>query len=163
MSPTNVITGRRLALVAMWTAVPALTAACGAASETSAPASREIPAPDTKVEGDAAVWVPAPGSAIESSSTTFTALVSRLGCNDGITGRVHTPEIVSNESEVVVTFTVAAKGPGAANCQGNQEVAYEVDLGEPLLGRALIDGQCLPAGEAVTTSFCVPDSTRYEP
>lgn len=141
----------------------ALTAACGAASETSTPTANETPAPDTKAEGDAAVWVPSPGSAIESSSTTFTALVSRLGCNNGITGRVQTPEIVSTESEVVITFTVAAKGLGAANCLGNQEVAYEVDLGEPLLERALIDGQCLPGGEAVTTSFCVPDSTRYEP
>lgn len=116
-----------------------------------------------KVEGDAAVWFPAPGSAIESSTTTFAVLVSRLGCNNGTTGRVQTPEIVSNESEVVITFTVAAKGPGAANCQGNQEVAYKIDLGEPLLERALIDGQCLPGGEAVTTSFCVPDSARYEP
>lgn len=115
------------------------------------------------VEGDAAVWFPAPRSAIESSSTTFTVLVSRLGCNNGTTGRVQTPEIVSNESEVVITFTVAAKGPGAANCLGNQEVAYKIELGEPLLERALIDGQCLPGGEAVTTSFCVPDSARYEP
>jgi hypothetical protein len=154
---------RRLALIAMSTLVAALTAACGAALEPSTPAVSAAPAPDTKVKGDAAVWVPAPGSAIDSSSTTFRALVSRLGCNNGITGTVQTPEIVSTESEVVVTFTVAAKGPGAANCLGNQQVAYEVDLGEPLLERPIIDGQCLPGGEAVTTSFCVPDSTRYEP
>ncbi len=62
-----------------------------------------------------------------------------------------------------MTFSVAPAGPGGANCQGNNEVAYLVHLGEPLLDRKLVDGQCLPGGDAVTTAFCVPDSTRYKP
>jgi len=100
---------------------------------------------------------------MDRSSRTFTALVSRLGCNNGATGQVLAPEIHMSESEVVVTFSVAPKEPGAANCLGNDEVAYEVDLGERVLDRELVDGQVLPGGEAVTTSFCVPDSTRYKP
>lgn len=43
------------------------------------------------------------------------------------------------------------------------QVSYEVDLGEPLEDRALIDGECRPGGEGTSTSFCSPDSTRFIP
>lgn len=68
-----------------------------------------------------------------------------------------------SESEVVVTFSVAPKQPGAAACPGNDQVSYEVDLGEPLRDRALVDGQCLPGAEAATTSFCATGPTRFRP
>ena len=38
-----------------------------------------------------------------------------------------------------------------------------VELAEPLRGRRLVDGGCLPGGEAVGTAFCEPDSVRYRP
>jgi hypothetical protein len=63
----------------------------------------------------------------------------------------------------VVTFSVAPRQPGAAPCPGNDQVSYEVDLGEALRSRALVDGQCLPSGQASNTSFCFPDSTRFRP
>ena len=140
-----------------------LTAACGVTREPSTSASGEAPETATTVNGDAAVWNLGPSSSIDRSSTTFTALVSRLGCNSGVTGKVLAPDIESSESAVVVTFSVVPAEPGGGNCQGNKEVAYEVVLEEPLLDRELVDGQCLPGGEAVTTSLCVPDSTRYKP
>lgn len=115
------------------------------------------------MEGDAAVWVLGPRTVMKSSSTTFTALVSRLACNNGVTGQVLAPEITVDESAVVVTFSVARKVPGAASCPSNRPVAYEVDLAEPVLDRELVDGQCLSGGEAATTSFCLPESTRYMP
>ena len=68
-----------------------------------------------------------------------------------------------SESEVVVTFSVLPKQSGAADCPSNDQVSYEVDLGEPLRARALVDGQCLPGGAAATASFCVPDSVRFRP
>jgi hypothetical protein len=68
-----------------------------------------------------------------------------------------------SESEVVVTFSVAPKQPGPAECQDNDQVPYEVDLGEPLRARALVDGQCLPGGEAATTSMCARGATRFSP
>jgi hypothetical protein len=104
-----------------------------------------------------------PDQSVQKSSTKFTALVSRLGCNSGVTGQVLAPEIQMSESEVVVTFSVAPRQPGPATCPGNDQVSYEVDLGEPLGNRAFIDGHCLPGGEAATTSLCVPDSTRFRP
>jgi hypothetical protein len=74
-----------------------------------------------------------------------------------------TPAIRWTESEVVVTFSVATRPPRAATCQGNEQVPYEVDLGERLEHRALVDGHCLPGREAATTSFCMTDSVRFKP
>jgi hypothetical protein len=159
----DMLTGLRLAPIMIWTSVAALTAACGAAAGPSTSVSGGAPETATTVDGDAAVWDLAPNSVIERSSTTFTALVSRLACNSGVTGKVQAPEIQMSESAVVVTFSVAPAEPGGGDCQGNKEVAHEVVLGEPLLDRDLVDGQCLPGGEAVTTSHCVPGPTRYKP
>lgn len=115
------------------------------------------------MRSDAAVWVLGPDQSLQRSSTKFTALVSRLGCNNGVTGQVLAPEIHTSEAEVVVTFFVAPKQRGAAACQSNNQVSYDVDLDAPLQGRALVDGQCLPGEEAATTAFCVPDATRFRP
>ena len=110
---------------------------------------------------DAAAWRLAPDKPITPDTTTFTALVTRIGCNNGVTGDVHEPEIRLEDDEVVVTFTVASVR-GEASCPGNDEVAYEVELAEPLGGRTLVDGQCT-SDEARGTSFCRPDGVRYSP
>lgn len=124
----------------------ALTGACAAAGAGSGT--------------DAAVWDLAPDQTIAGPSTMFTALVSRLGCNNGVTGQVQAPEIRLGDTEVVVTFRVAPGPPHEAACPGNVPVPYEVDLGEPLRDRALVDGRCLPGGEAVTTIFCATGANR---
>lgn len=158
----------RLGSVLMWASLTALTA-CEATTEPATAGSVETSEAEsststqTSAGGDAAVWDLSPGQRLERSSTTFVALVSRLGCNGGVTGQVLTPEIHMSESEVVVTFSVALKSPGAAACPGNNQVSYEVSLGEPLRGRALVDGQCLPDGVAASTSFCATGPTRFRP
>lgn len=159
----DMATGLRLVPAVIGVAVATLTAACGAAAEPSTSVSGDVPETATTVEGEAAVWDLGPSSGIDGSSTTFTALVSRLSCNSGVTGEVLAPDIQFSESTVAVTFSVAPAGPGGGDCQGNEEVAYEVALGEPLLDRNLVDGQCLPGGEAVNTSACAPDPTRHKP
>jgi hypothetical protein len=152
-------------LLLVYTSLLSLAAACGAAAEPS-PAgpggTSGAGASTSAAGGDAAVWFLAPDQDLQESSTTFTALVSRLGCNNGVTGQVLEPEIHMSESEVVVTFSVAGQH-GPADCQGNDQVPYEVDLGEPLQARTLVDGQCRPSGAAASTSFCVPDATRFRP
>ena len=168
MRPKEVTTRTRLFSVLLWTSLTALTSACGAVPESS----KTISGTTTEAEphtsakasapGDAAVWTLKSDQTLQGSSTKFTALVSRLGCNSGATGQVSAPQLRISESEIVVTFAVAPKGPGPATCLGNDEVAYEVDLREPLQGRALVDGQCLPGGEAENTSFCTPGSTRFK-
>jgi hypothetical protein len=156
----------RLASVLLLATLPS---ACGAGPEPS-PAQ---PGSNTEVErraspttgagGDAAVWVLQEGSSLQKSSTRFTALVSRLGCNDGVTGEVLVPQIRPGKSEIIVTFTVVPKAPGPASCPSNNQVVYEVDLPEALGDRALIDGECLPGKEGATTSFCTAEATRFKP
>ncbi len=146
-----------------------VAAACGAAGEPPSAGSGGTSAPvvgtsaNRSAGGDAAVWFVKPGQSLQRSSRQFTALVLRVGCNSGVTGQVLAPEVRTTRSEVVVIFVVAPKQSGTATCRNNDEVAYEVVLGEPLQGRALVDGQCLPGGEAATTSFCEPDSVRFRP
>jgi hypothetical protein len=120
---------------------------------------------DAAKGGDAAVWFLGPDAKLEPSTTTFTALVSRLGCTGGDTGEVLAPDIRMDGSEIVLTFQVAPKqlGPGGATCPGNESVPYEVALPEPLRDRTLTDGQCLAGGEVATTSDCQPDATRFTP
>ncbi|MEU4164927.1 hypothetical protein [Actinoplanes sp. NPDC026670] len=137
-----------------------LIAACGAEPEPPALAPKpSVPA----TPGEAAVWTLPEGTSLSASSTAFTALVSRLGCNSGVTGEVLAPGIRVGETEIVVTFTVAPKPPGAAACPSNDQVRFEVGLPEPLRGRQLVDGQCLAGAEAAATSFCHPGPVRYKP
>jgi hypothetical protein len=102
-----------------------------------------------------------PNEKLQPSSTSFLAVVWRQGCNGGRTGQVLAPTIQKTESEIVVTFSVTPKQTGAAACPGNNEVTYKVDLGEPLGGRALVDGQCV--GNEAKSGFCREGSVRFKP
>jgi hypothetical protein len=165
----EVVTRLRYVAALTSTFLVAVTAACDAAPEPttaeSGDASQVAPSASAplRVPGDPATWMLRPGQLPQQSSTGFTALVTRLGCNGGVTGQVLAPEIQLSTSEVVVTFEVAPKQTGSATCPGNDEVAYEVDLGEQLRGRALVDGQCLPGADARRTAFCSAGPTRFRP
>ncbi len=88
-----------------------------------------------------ATWELAPGQQLTESSTTFVALVTRTGCNGGVTGDVEEPEISYDDSEIVVTFTVTPGPPDSATCPSNKAVPYEVELDEAIDGRSLVDGR----------------------
>ncbi|WP_369054907.1 hypothetical protein [Kineococcus terrestris] len=107
-----------------------------------------------------ATWQLAPGQGLQDDATTFTALVTRLGCNNGVTGQVNDPLVEESDDTVTITFTVS---PGASReavtCQGNEEVSYDVQLPAPLAGRILVDGACAST-EAGQTVMCEPDGTR---
>lgn len=128
-----------------------LLSACG--SESTPPASA--------VEGEAAVWDIDAHDPLPPSTQRFTALVSRLECANGVTGRVLAPHIELTDTQVIVTFSVENNREGDATCPSNNWVKYDVDLGEPLGNRDLIDGTCQAGGEAATTSFC-SDSVRSD-
>ena len=117
---------------------------CGSQEEPNTPSRSAAVASNatSPAVGDAAVWDLAPQQELGKSSTKFTALVSRLGCNDGVTGDVVAPDIRVTATEVTVTFRVLPKQIGAADCQGNNKVQFEVDFGEPLAGKSLVDGEC---------------------
>lgn len=111
--------------------------------------------------GSPAVWELARGQRLNNSSSTFIAIVTRLACNGGVTGKVAKPVVQLAKSQIVVTFHVTPKNDGIETCQSNDFVPYKVDLGEPLNGRTLKDGQCLPGGPAVGTTVC--GSGRWSP
>lgn len=114
--------------------------------------------PQTEPEpGDTAVWDIDPAALPSSGASTFTAKVSRLGCNGGMTGTVLRPGVRLEDTRVVVTFTVEAD-PDGGTCPGNDWVSNVVDLGEPIGSRTLVDGSCLDGAEAATTSFCADDA-----
>jgi hypothetical protein len=112
--------------------------------------------------GDPATWDVDPGEPPTVDATSFTALVTRLGCNSGVTGRVLRPGVVESNESVVVTFNVEPDLDGG-DCPGNAYVEYTVDLEGAIGDRALVDGACEPGLPAATTSFCGAGGTRWTP
>jgi hypothetical protein len=106
--------------------------------------------------GDDATWTIDPARPPTADSSTFTALVMRAGCNGGQTGQVLRPGIEVGDTEVIVTFTVE-RMEGVATCQGNDTVPYEVDLGEPLGDRQLVDGICRKPSMEGSAAYCTAE------
>lgn len=100
-----------------------------------------------------AVWEIDPRRPPQQSDRSFIALVARLGCSSGVTGKVLPPQVVESEEKTVITFTVAPK-PDGGLCPANDRVAYAVTLQAPLGTRPVLDGTC-DAAPARTTSACL--------
>lgn len=112
----------------------------------------------------AATWELARDQRPGPGTSEVEVLVTRVGCNSGVTGEAKEPAVDFQESRVVVTFVVTPGEPSAADCQGNRPVPYRVALDEPLGSRQLVDGQCLPGGEAADTLDCESGGgVRYTP
>lgn len=110
----------------------------------------------------AATWDLAPDQTLDANTTTFTALVGRLGCNGGVTGEVNDPAIELTDDQVVITFSVSPGEPYSATCQGNDQVATEVELPGAIGDLELVDGECAST-EATSTEPCQPSGVRYTP
>lgn len=123
---------------------------------TSTTSPAPPPAPEA---GDAASWMIDPADPPSAESSSFTALVTRVGCSGGLTGQVLRPGVVLAETEVVITFTVAAQS-GPAPCPTNDSVAVEVELLEPIGDRVLVDRPC-NISETGATSYCEPPGVRW--
>jgi hypothetical protein len=95
--------------------------------------------------------------------STFTAHVERLDCSGGVTGTVFDPRIELRDDEVVITFMVNELPDGPQLCPGNDQVAVDVDLGEPIGNRMLVDGACASGTEAASTGACSDGSVRWTP
>lgn len=109
-----------------------------------------------------ATWALPSSPALDSGSTRFTALVTRLDCNSGVTGTVNPPDVQFTADKVVITFTVSPGPAQSASCQSNPEVPFLVELSEPIGDRTLVDGAC-EAGKASGTAFCEPSGGRRYP
>ena len=160
---------------AMWAAVLGVmaTAACGSSrsvatgglpSTTGLGVSDTPSSATTALTGAVAIWSVDPSDPLTSASTSFTAHVTRVGCNDGNTGLVRQPDVSSSPTEIVVRFSVEPRQDVAApSCLGNDSVPVVVHLSEAIGDRRLIDGACLAGGEAATTALCKNGATRWPP
>lgn len=111
----------------------------------------------------AALWRLAPGAAIGADVTRIDVLVSRVGCNSGVTGDVLEPDIRESPDEVVVTFRVSPGEPAEADCPDNAAEPYTLVLDDPLGQRRLVDGGCLGGAAAAGTSECKDGGVRATP
>ena len=171
--------GLRLRVVSV-AAAGLMLNACGSGNEIAAP-SDVVTAPTTtlvagdNVAGDPAVWLTSdqmaafgfpPSNATErisATSTSFTAHVMRLRCSGGETGTVLPPAIVWSETQISVTFTVdPLPRDGSYTCPSNDLVTYEVELGQPIGQRQLVDGTCA-SEHAAGTLFCSDQGLRWSP
>lgn len=138
------IGGRPLAAVAL----VVVTAGCGLFSSSDDTAD--------------ATWRLDPDQVIDAGTTTFTALVTRLSCNSGVTGEVNDPEVTWEDDQVVLTFTVSpGESDDVETCEDGGPVAHEVTLDQPVGDRRMVDGACLPGGAAETTSHCTTGGIRF--
>lgn len=143
----------------------------GAASTAAAVTT----APSQPAGGDTAMWgldpelvdagfPPADGSdPISAAATSFVAYVTRLGCAAGVTGEVLAPSITTTDTDVIVTFAVEPLADDVVyTCPANDVVAAEVELGQAIGERRLVDGACR-SGDAAGTTFCVDGGVRWQP
>ena len=147
-------------------AVMLLTTACTAEDvfddgETASGETSASSTPTQRAGGDVAVWRVARRAQLDDATTEFTANVSRLACNGGVTGEVLPPTIEAGEDTVTVTFAVAPQDLGAHTCESNNWVPHLVRLGEPLGDRMLVDGACSSGSDAASTVFCTRGGVRF--
>lgn len=94
-----------------------------------------------------AEWRLDPADPVPGPDTrVFAALVTERACASGQppVGRVVGPAIVARAGEVRVVFGVRTQ-PGGHNCPSNPSIRVQVDLGEPLGDRRLVDPVLWPA------------------
>lgn len=111
-----------------------------------------------KGEGDTAVWEITNPTDLDRDSTTVSVAVTRVGCSSGITGNLLDPSIDYESDRVVIRIDVEPL-EGEADCPGNDAIALDVQLDEPLGQRTLVDGGCLRE-DAAATILCT-NSTRW--
>ncbi len=116
-----------------------------------------------ETSGEAATWTIDPGEAVTAATTSFSVLVTRLGCANGVTGGVLDPVIVTEADQVVITFSVDPLDPTLDyTCPPNDANAVLVHLDEPLGNRSLVDGACLGESPARETSLCETGAVRFQ-
>ena len=92
--------------------------------------------------GEAASWEIDPERPPQPTDKKVLALVSRVECANGRTGRVLAPAVTEDDERVIVTFTVERTPDGDATCPGNRPVRQSFELEQPLGDRMLYDGSC---------------------
>lgn len=112
--------------------------------------------PEEVIEESLATWQVTDGSAVNGDDTKLAIGVTRLGCANGETGEISDVDVQLGDDQVAVRARVEPPPGSAYNCLGNDMVEVQVDLGEPIGDRMLVDGAC-EHPRAATTSACDTD------
>ncbi|HEY6533272.1 MAG TPA: hypothetical protein VIY72_13265 [Acidimicrobiales bacterium] len=110
-------------------------------SDATAPSTAIRPAPDLTLAG----WQ-LESTEITRDSTGFVAAVARGECAGGQSGDVGPAIVELSSTEVRVTFRPPEFPPANRTCPANTPTLAQVDLGEPIGDRVLVDGGCLEGG-----------------
>lgn len=176
----SVLRRRRRIVVAgtCLSAVLAVTAASVALRNSSAPQDlvagdgsggvtpTSVPPPEPEA-GDPASWAIDPAAPPSRDDSTVAVLVTGLTCRGGERTRVLRPGVVITDSKVEITFSVerpeTAPGQTLETCPGTEAVPYEVQLGQPVRRRALVDGICQRLAHIADSAVCEPNDGRRWP
>ena len=139
---------------------PEVLQAIGEPAEETPPDDTSPPPADGPEPGDVATWILL--EPVTAESTDLVIGVTRLGCANGETGRVLPAVVEYGEDRIVIGVDVESRSDQPADCQGNDEVMFSVQLTEPIGQRDLVDAACL-SGEAQGTSFCAAGAVRWTP
>ena len=112
-------------------------------------------------DSSVAWWDVGPNQQLTPSTTSFTAVVSRVGCSSGNQGTPTAPAIEYAENAVRITLRMSPKIDNGT-CQETFGVPYTVKLTQPLGQRALVDGECHPGSTAWATAFCENKGVRRQ-
>ena len=95
-----------------------------------------------------ATWAFAPGQDIGPDTTEFVAMVTERACASGQSSedRIAEQQVDVEPGRIVVTFRVRPL-EGAQECPGNPPTPVQVDIGQPLGDRVLVDGGREPPAE----------------
>lgn len=122
-----------------------LLGGCGAPNQQGpAPATWELLDPDS----------------VNAESASLRVGVTRLDCSGGETGTLLEPQVSLEADRILIRTDVAALPGGAYDCPGNNVVPLDIELGEAIGDRELVDQACLE-GEAVQTTFCPEGGVRW--
>ncbi len=86
-------------------------------------------------------WEVDPAALPTVDSTAITIRVFQVSCNDGNINPPHEPEVKVREEQITISVSMDPPTAGMHSCPGSLEGRpLEVDLGEPIGDRALVDG-----------------------
>jgi hypothetical protein len=116
-------------------------------------------APALELPGlNAATWTFDVGMGPDPATQRFVALVSEVPCVGGrpADGRVLAPIVRREATRVLVIFGIdpPAVVGGPAACPRAPATRFEVDLGQPLGNRELLDGSTIPPRDPILVTCC---------
>jgi hypothetical protein len=105
----------------------------------------EIERTPTADDAEVAPWEPAPDADLTPAATSIEVLVNERACASGTSaeGRIAPPTVEYGPDTVTITLAVIPV-TGGADCPGNPDTPFTVELDEPLGDRTLLDGGTSP-------------------